>query len=284
MKNEKEKTDKGSNKKPSRATRSNKENPNKKVRTNDEKTGRLLWVSLEDYKKQQKRIKGREYRKNKKTILALQIKYDSNIKSINEKDFITSSESLNRYLESNKLRNSKGQFLTKSEISDLKKTVKILEQQKVDFNLKELEQKITVAQKTNSKPIGLKLTTEDIKFIFYYQGVVTEKFDKLGEKYSHLIIIKDFNGNIIYEGFDKVEVESKFNYLNASLRSAERIAEEEKIDNPYFQIALIQSEKRIDLNGNLLFTRAVYDYSKLAHRTNKEWFNNIFKRIQNGEI
>ena len=239
----------------------------KKYRINDLSTGKLRWVSYSTYNRTNKKRVVIIEKKEKEIKINIAKKLNilpENVKGLKLEDNITTPEQIKNF----KLRNSKGQFLNKKEADKLKDYAEFLKNQNTNFTFSELRNKSEKAKKEGKKLI---VTSPAQQFQYWdiQSKINTETFGPVK------IIVKDFSGNIIYEGFNKAEATKQINILNKVIDAIEKKEDEEEEEvDIYPTVEVIETITKDE------FLKIEINYNKLKTRLPSEIQKKIFPFIK----
>lgn len=235
---------------------------NNKVLVNDLKTGYNTWIPVSEFEAHNKAFIEKYKQRINSQREKLSDKYDIplNKTSSNEFDNIDSLEKFETLLNSNKgkIRNSKGQFMSKAEKESLLKIVKTLDSQGVEFKLSEFVDEKGLEKK------GVKTKAQTPKDFFYWALQNNIKESDFGAPQIKII---DFDGIEIYNGKSPAVAASIMNSLNRKLDNLEKVIEEKEDVRPYFTIPVLEEK----VNGN--HTGLEIDYGKIKAKLKGEIFN-----------
>lgn len=147
----------------------------------------------------------------------------------------------------------KGKFITNEAQEKVLKFSGILDKEKNKYNLAEI---MSIPQIQKKFLITVDETGKDL---FYWNVQNQIKKNAFGEDIK--LVLKDFEGNIVYEGKSEIKAVSKIYEFNRKIANLEKvIALKEDIDNIYATIPVFETRR----DGETI--KLVIDYSQLKTR------------------
>lgn len=247
----------------------------KKVRANDLKTGKLIWLLPSELKTYKRKLSAKKTKQKKEAIKFNSDFFDRRNAKANLLSNIQNVEDFDKVVKFKKGIRYDGKFITKEEQNRLRQFVKELSENNVEFDFEEVLndfKRVYVKNKKDAEEVFLKIKSETAKQVFYWNALNLEKFEKFGK---HEIRVIDFNGKIIYSGNDSIAATNKINYLSQSLKNAEEeMINKDDTINPYFTIDFYEEIE----NGEIVLT--IYDYSNVSYKVPKEVGEKYINKIK----
>lgn len=231
-----------------------------KVAVNDLKTGRLIWINTDEFQEYNNSFINKQAEKTERIKKEYSDYFDIPLSKTSTDIYknVRSSEDLEKLISEKKLRNAKGHFMKKDEVEKLREIVRDIEQGKAEFNLRE------ILDAGDLKNKAVKISSQTPKDFFYWNLQNNVKDNDFG---TPNITIKDFDGNIIYEGKSSARATSILNKLNAKLDNLETAIEKLENTRAYFTVPVQDSTIR----GNI--TDLFIDYSNVRSRLKGDLHN-----------